>query len=78
VAKIPYFFRRKNNFYFRARIPFEHWKTFKAKEKQVEAIPLVLKYAANLKANLHDIETGKKCILLFPKLQLSSLYTSLC
>jgi integrase len=76
VAKIPYLFRRKNIYYFRARIPFEHQKSFNAREvtrslkteNQAEAIPLALKFAANFKATLQDIQTGKKYITSYSEL----------
>ena len=76
MAKIPYLFRRKNIFYFRARIPFEYQESFKAKEvvrslkteSQAEAIPLVLKFAANFKATFQDIHKGKKYITSYSDL----------
>lgn len=68
MGKIPYLFRRNNVFYFRIRVPVEHQKTLNAREivqslrteNQLEAIPQALKLAANFKAILNDLKTGKK------------------
>ena len=70
MAKIPYLFRRKNIFYFRARIPREHQKLLKAvevvrslkTENQAEAIPLALKFAATFKALLQDLQQGNMSV----------------
>ena len=67
VAKIPYLFRRKNIFYFRARIPLKYQKSFKAKEvvrslkteSRAEASFQALQLAAHFKAVLHDLKSGK-------------------
>lgn len=68
MGKTPYLFRRKNVFYFRIRVPVEHQKTLNTleivqslrTENQFEAIPQALKLAANFKAILHALKTGKK------------------
>ena len=68
MAKIPYLIRRKNVFYFRLAIPAKLRETIKVREivhslktqDSNEATLKALKFAAHLKAILHDLKTGKR------------------